>query len=174
MSNNNNSNDTDMIDESLYSRQLYVLGHDAMRRLQASNILISDLSTQFYLNESYIGQNRAKCCLNQLAELNTYVPIYLNTDELNNEFLTKFQVNILTFQFCMACNLLNLTSNEIYPQNLEFDIRKFLNHFLFNFFCKINLKHMILYIIRFVITNKMLSKNQFRAFVIVNALSQVI
>jgi tRNA A37 threonylcarbamoyladenosine dehydratase len=185
MSNNNNSNDTDMIDESLYSRQLYVLGHDAMRRLQASNILISgmgglgveiakniilagvksvtihdrsnttfyDLSTQFYLNESYIGQNRAKCCLNQLAELNTYVPIYLNTDELNNEFLTKFQVNILTFQFCMACNLLNLTSNEIYPQNLEFDIRKFLNHFLFNFFCKINLKHMILYIIRFVITS---------------------
>jgi ubiquitin-activating enzyme E1 len=31
--------DTD-IDESLYSRQLYVLGHDAMRRMQASNILL--------------------------------------------------------------------------------------------------------------------------------------
>lgn len=28
------------IDESLYSRQLYVLGHDAMRRMQASNILL--------------------------------------------------------------------------------------------------------------------------------------
>jgi ubiquitin-activating enzyme E1 len=31
---------TDDIDESLYSRQLYVLGHDAMRRMQASNILL--------------------------------------------------------------------------------------------------------------------------------------
>ena len=28
------------IDEGLYSRQLYVLGHDAMRRMQASNILL--------------------------------------------------------------------------------------------------------------------------------------
>ena len=28
------------IDENLYSRQLYVLGHDAMRKMQTSNILI--------------------------------------------------------------------------------------------------------------------------------------
>lgn len=28
------------IDENLYSRQLYVLGHDAMRKMQASDILI--------------------------------------------------------------------------------------------------------------------------------------
>ena len=31
------------IDEGLYSRQLYVLGHDAMRRMYASNVLISGL-----------------------------------------------------------------------------------------------------------------------------------
>lgn len=31
------------IDESLYSRQLYVLGHDAMRRMQLSNVLISGM-----------------------------------------------------------------------------------------------------------------------------------
>ncbi|OQR75773.1 ubiquitin modifier-activating enzyme 1, partial [Tropilaelaps mercedesae] len=31
------------IDESLYSRQLYVLGHDAMRRMQSSDVLISGL-----------------------------------------------------------------------------------------------------------------------------------
>ncbi|KAJ1470109.1 hypothetical protein T484DRAFT_1848993 [Baffinella frigidus] len=29
------------IDEGLYSRQLYVLGHDAMRRMAASNLLIA-------------------------------------------------------------------------------------------------------------------------------------
>jgi len=58
-----------------------------------SNTTVYDLSTQFYLNEQHIGQNRAKSCLNQLAELNTYVPIYLNTEnELSREFLTKFQV----------------------------------------------------------------------------------
>jgi ubiquitin-activating enzyme E1 len=31
------------IDESLYSRQLYVLGHEAMKRMSASNILIVGL-----------------------------------------------------------------------------------------------------------------------------------
>lgn len=30
----------DEIDESLYSRQLYVLGHDAMKRMGASNVLL--------------------------------------------------------------------------------------------------------------------------------------
>lgn len=31
------------IDESLYSRQLYVLGHEAMKRMTSSNILIAGL-----------------------------------------------------------------------------------------------------------------------------------
>ncbi|NXX84319.1 UBA1 enzyme, partial [Urocolius indicus] len=31
------------IDEGLYSRQLYVLGHEAMRRMQTSNVLVSGL-----------------------------------------------------------------------------------------------------------------------------------
>ncbi len=34
---------TTEIDESLYSRQLYVLGHEAMRRMGASNVLIVGL-----------------------------------------------------------------------------------------------------------------------------------
>jgi len=33
----------DEIDEGLYSRQLYVLGHDAMRRMATSSVLISGL-----------------------------------------------------------------------------------------------------------------------------------
>lgn len=32
--------DHDQIDEGLYSRQLYVLGHDAMKRMAASNVLV--------------------------------------------------------------------------------------------------------------------------------------
>ena len=31
------------IDEGLYSRQLYVLGHDAMRKMGVSNVLISGM-----------------------------------------------------------------------------------------------------------------------------------
>jgi len=31
----------DEIDEGLYSRQLYVLGHDAMRKMVTTNVLIS-------------------------------------------------------------------------------------------------------------------------------------
>lgn len=37
---NNGASD---IDEALYSRQLYVLGHDAMRRMASSDILIAGL-----------------------------------------------------------------------------------------------------------------------------------
>jgi ubiquitin-activating enzyme E1 len=32
------------IDEGLYSRQLYVLGHEAMRKMNASDILISGMN----------------------------------------------------------------------------------------------------------------------------------
>jgi len=38
----NGTNNTE-IDEGLYSRQLYVLGHAAMRRMQASNVLVSGM-----------------------------------------------------------------------------------------------------------------------------------
>src|SRR5438270_11143425 len=31
------------VDESLYSRQLYVLGHEAMKRMGSSNVLIAGL-----------------------------------------------------------------------------------------------------------------------------------
>lgn len=39
-----NGNAHSSIDESLYSRQLYVLGHDAMKRMGASTILVSGMS----------------------------------------------------------------------------------------------------------------------------------
>jgi ubiquitin-activating enzyme E1 len=35
--------DEAQIDEGLYSRQLYVLGHEAMKRMAASNVLIVGL-----------------------------------------------------------------------------------------------------------------------------------
>jgi ubiquitin-activating enzyme E1 len=116
------------IDENLYSRQLYVLGHEAMRRMATSDVLISgigglgveiaknvilagvksvtihdtratemsDLSTQFYLTEADIGKNRAEASHPRLAELNNYVSVNLHTGALNNEFLARFKVIVLT------------------------------------------------------------------------------
>ncbi|XP_077980547.1 ubiquitin-like modifier-activating enzyme 1 [Glandiceps talaboti] len=122
------ANGTDEIDEGLYSRQLYVLGHDAMRRMGTSNVLISgmrglgievaknvvlggvksvtihdegnaaigDLSSQFFLREADIGKNRAEVTQPRLAELNNYVPVNTHTGPLTEEFISKFQVVVLT------------------------------------------------------------------------------
>lgn len=116
------------IDESLYSRQLYVLGHEAMLRMARSDVLISgmrglgveiakniilsgvksvtihdqgvctnaDLSSQFYLNESALGKNRAEACLRALTELNTYVSVAAHTQPLTEDFLKRFSVVVLT------------------------------------------------------------------------------
>ncbi|CAH1403946.1 unnamed protein product [Nezara viridula] len=43
MANNGSFDSNQEIDEGLYSRQLYVLGHDAMRRMASSDVLISGL-----------------------------------------------------------------------------------------------------------------------------------
>ncbi|XP_043830175.1 ubiquitin-like modifier-activating enzyme 1 [Dromiciops gliroides] len=117
-----------VIDEGLYSRQLYVLGHEAMKRLQTSSVLISglrglgveiakniilggvkavtlhdqgtaqwaDLSSQFYLQEEDVGKNRAEASQPHLAELNTYVPVGAYTGPLTEDFLSSFQVVVLT------------------------------------------------------------------------------
>uniref|UniRef100_A0A673BCV8 E1 ubiquitin-activating enzyme n=1 Tax=Sphaeramia orbicularis TaxID=375764 RepID=A0A673BCV8_9TELE len=106
----------------------YVLGHDAMKRMQISNVLISgmrglgveiaknvilggvrsvtvhdqgvaewrDLSSQFYLREEDLGKNRAEVSQPRLAELNSYVPVTSYTGALTEDYLTKFQVVVLT------------------------------------------------------------------------------
>ena len=51
-----------------------------------------DLSSQFFLQESDIGKNRADVTCPRLAELNTYVPVQSYTGELTDEYLSKFQV----------------------------------------------------------------------------------
>ncbi|XP_050816020.1 ubiquitin-like modifier-activating enzyme 7 isoform X4 [Gopherus flavomarginatus] len=116
------------IDEGLYSRQLYVLGHEAMRRLAKTAVLVSgmkglgveiakniilagvksvtvhdpgntqwsDLSSQFFLSESDVGQNRAMASQQRLAELNSYVPVTAYTMELSESFLAAFQVVVLS------------------------------------------------------------------------------
>ncbi|XP_068450292.1 ubiquitin-like modifier-activating enzyme 1 [Clinocottus analis] len=116
------------IDEGFYSRQLYVLGHEAMRRMATANVLVAgmrglgveiaknvilsgvksvtvqdegqamwaDLSSQFFLKESHLGQNRATCSLQQLTVLNRHVRVSACTEPLDEELLLQFQVVVLT------------------------------------------------------------------------------
>lgn len=124
----NGANKNGEIDEGLYSRQLYVLGHEAMRRMAASDVLISgigglgveiaknvilagvksvtlhdqqksslkDLSSQFFLSESTIGQNRAEASCAHLSELNHYVPTTWYAGPLTEDLISKFRVVVLT------------------------------------------------------------------------------
>ncbi|KAM4588935.1 ubiquitin-like modifier-activating enzyme 1 [Odontesthes bonariensis] len=119
---------TGEIDEGFYSRQLYVLGHDAMHRMGNASVLIagmrglgveiaknvilsgvksvtiqdegqavwSDMSSQFYLKESHLGQNRATCSLPQLSALNPHVRVSAHTGPLDQDLLLQFQVVVLT------------------------------------------------------------------------------
>uniref|UniRef100_A0A7N5ZW35 E1 ubiquitin-activating enzyme n=1 Tax=Anabas testudineus TaxID=64144 RepID=A0A7N5ZW35_ANATE len=116
------------IDEGLYSRQLYVVGHEAMRRMGAASVLIAglrglgveiaknvilcgvksvtvqdegqtvwaDLSSQFFLKEQNLGQNRATCSLQQLSALNPHVLVSAHTGPLSEDLLLQFQVVVLT------------------------------------------------------------------------------
>ncbi|CAL1213938.1 unnamed protein product [Candida parapsilosis] len=115
------------IDEGLYSRQLYVLGKEAMLKMQNANVLviglnglgveiaknialagvkslslydpnpvqIQDLSTQFFLSESDIGQPRDQVSAVKLRELNAYVPISV-VDNIKEETLLKFKCIVTT------------------------------------------------------------------------------
>ncbi|XP_040891055.1 ubiquitin-like modifier-activating enzyme 1 [Toxotes jaculatrix] len=116
------------IDEGFYSRQLYVLGRDAMQLMGTANVLIAgmrglgveiaknvilsgvksvtvqdegctawiDLSSQFFLKESHLGQNRATCSLQQLSALNPHVHVSAHTGPLDEDLLLQFQVVVLT------------------------------------------------------------------------------
>ncbi|KAM7006559.1 ubiquitin-like modifier-activating enzyme 1 [Tautogolabrus adspersus] len=116
------------IDEGFYSRQLYVLGHEAMHRMGKANVLIagmrglgveiaknvilsgvksvtvqdeghtawSDLSSQFFLKESDLGQNRATCSLQQLSALNPHVCVSAHTGPLDEDLLQPSRVVVLT------------------------------------------------------------------------------
>ncbi|KAJ7998689.1 hypothetical protein DPEC_G00207480 [Dallia pectoralis] len=116
------------IDEGFYSRQLYVLGHEAMRRMATADVLIAgmrglgveiaknvilsgvksvtvqdeglaqwtDFSSQFFLQESNLGENRALSSQPQLSALNPHVRVSAHTGPVNEKLLQQFQVVVLT------------------------------------------------------------------------------
>ncbi|KAK7928208.1 hypothetical protein PG985_005206 [Apiospora marii] len=70
------------IDESLYSRQLYVLGHEAMRRMGASNILIVGMKG--------LGVEIAKnIALAGVKSLTLYDPTPVTLPDLSSQFFLR-------------------------------------------------------------------------------------
>ncbi len=70
---------TTEIDESLYSRQLYVLGHEAMKRMGASNVLIVGLKG--------LGVEVAKnIALAGVKSLTLYDPAPVQLADLSSQF----------------------------------------------------------------------------------------
>lgn len=84
------------IDEGLYSRQLYVLGHDAMRRMASSDVLISGLGglgVEIAKNvilggvKSVTLHDNVVC---QIADLGSQ--FYLTEEDIGEEFFIIFLV----------------------------------------------------------------------------------
>ncbi|KAH0629962.1 hypothetical protein JD844_012463 [Phrynosoma platyrhinos] len=128
------------IDEGLYSRQLYVLGREAMQKMARADVLVSGMKglgveiakniilagcccvfLQFYLSESDVGKNRAVVSQRHLKKLNNYVPVEPYTGRLSESFLSAFQVVVLTnstleeqlhiSDFCHANNICLVLAN---------------------------------------------------------------
>ncbi|KAL1419976.1 hypothetical protein MTO96_024769 [Rhipicephalus appendiculatus] len=55
-----------------------------------------DLSSQYYLSEESLGENRASSSEASLARLNQYVRVVAHTEPLSNDFLKQFSVVVLT------------------------------------------------------------------------------
>lgn len=68
-----------------------------MRALTLSSAqAIADLSAQFFLKESDVGQGRATVTAPRLAELNQYVPVSVHTGALDPAFCAQFGIVVLT------------------------------------------------------------------------------
>jgi ubiquitin-activating enzyme E1 len=119
------------IDEGLYSRQLYVLGHDAMRRMQSSDILISgvgglgiEIAKNIILGgvKSVTLHDTLACCVKDFSS-----QFYLNKcaigknraeaclrqlTELNNYVTTSAYVGELTESFLRNFKVVVLTETS--------------------------------------------------------------
>ncbi|KDN39754.1 ubiquitin-activating enzyme E1 [Tilletiaria anomala UBC 951] len=74
--------DANQIDEGLYSRQLYVLGHDAMKRMAVSNVLIVGLKG--------LGAEIAKnVALAGVKSVTLYDPAKVEIQDLSSQFFLR-------------------------------------------------------------------------------------
>lgn len=110
-----NNNVDKNIDESLYSRQLYVLGHDAMRRMQNADILISGVGG--------LGVEIAKnIILGGIKSLTLHDSNNCSVKDLSSQFyLNKCSIGLNRAECCIKqlSELNNYVSTSIYSGELS-------------------------------------------------------
>ncbi|XP_066591841.1 ubiquitin-like modifier-activating enzyme 1 [Prorops nasuta] len=123
------------IDEGLYSRQLYVLGHDAMRRMATSDVLISGLGglgVEISKNVILAGVKSVTLhddALTTIADLgsqfylaqsdigkNRAEACYQRLSELNNYVPTQYHSGALTESFIKKFKVVVLTETSLDEQ----------------------------------------------------------
>lgn len=129
------------IDNSLYSRQLYAIGKEAMNDLSNTSVLISgmtglgvevakclilygvksvtlhdtgnirekELSSNYYASGQDIGKNRTTVVEKKLADLNPYVNVTIDINEINDLHFKQHQVIII----CDQLPLSQITNNKM-------------------------------------------------------------
>lgn len=116
------------IDEALYSRQLYVLGHEAMHRLSASSVLIlnaTNLSLEIAKNLALAGIRKITICDSHLITPKDLSNFYVTREDIGhyraevlarrlselNPYVTvepllgKYQDVLSSFSVVVACNV---------------------------------------------------------------------
>jgi ubiquitin-activating enzyme E1 len=88
------------VDESLYSRQLYVIlaGVKSVTLLDDTPADWIDMSSQFYITEADLGFTRAQISAPKLAELNPYVNVSVSSGELTTATVSGFTAVVLIDQ----------------------------------------------------------------------------
>ena len=74
------------------AKNLALAGVKSVTLHDDGNVELWDLSSNFFLSENDVGQNRAQACVQKLQELNNAVLISALTGDLTKEHLSNFQV----------------------------------------------------------------------------------
>jgi molybdopterin/thiamine biosynthesis adenylyltransferase len=74
------------------AKNLVLAGVKSVTLHDDGNVELWDLSSNFFLSEDDVGQNRAQACVQKLQELNNAVLISALTGDLTKEHLSNFQV----------------------------------------------------------------------------------
>uniref|UniRef100_A0A0D9XN80 THIF-type NAD/FAD binding fold domain-containing protein n=1 Tax=Leersia perrieri TaxID=77586 RepID=A0A0D9XN80_9ORYZ len=74
------------------AKNLVLAGVKSVTLHDDNNVDLWDLSSNFFLSEKDVGQNRAQACIQKLQELNNAVIISTITGDLSKEHLSNFQV----------------------------------------------------------------------------------
>ncbi|KAG8089307.1 hypothetical protein GUJ93_ZPchr0011g27904 [Zizania palustris] len=78
------------------AKNLVLAGVKSVTLHDDSNVDLWDLSSNFFLSEKDVGQNRSQACVQKLQELNNAVIISTITGDLTKEQLSNFQAVVFT------------------------------------------------------------------------------